>query len=258
MLTLDDHPAYFARLAGIEAQHWWSASLWQLAAYWLDHELRGRQDLRALDVGCGAGFTLQRLGRRREIGEVIGLEPSATALNHARWHGRPLVLGDARDLPFGDGQFDLVTSLDVWQHLPLGGDRRAAAELRRVLRPGGLALIRVNCRGLAKPAESVDLYHRERLAGVLASSGLRIRYLTPVNCLPALAQELLGRFRPRDDHSPLSRPHPGGGGLRIRVSGPRVNRLMVMVGGAEAFVAGRLGLRLPFGHSLMALASRGA
>ena len=62
--------------------------------------------------------------------------------------GDDVILGSARNLPFADGSFDLTTSFDVLQHLAPGGDRRAAAEMLRVLRPGGIAVLRTNGRGL--------------------------------------------------------------------------------------------------------------
>ena len=81
--TIHD-PAYFARLAEVEFVHWWSAGMWRIAAHWLDRRLRGRSGLRALDVGCGTGGPLVRLADRPEIADVIGLDPSPSALGLAR------------------------------------------------------------------------------------------------------------------------------------------------------------------------------
>lgn len=56
--------------------------------------------------------------------------------------GEPLqrsVIGDARDLAFGDGAFDTVLCAMAQSTIP--GQRRALAEMRRVLRPGGLLLL---------------------------------------------------------------------------------------------------------------------
>src|SRR5205807_809351 len=109
---------------------------------WLDLAVRGRRGLRALDVGCGAGMTAVRLSRRAEVREVVGLDLSPEALARARrCHEHPLVRGSALALPFPDNEFDIMTCFDVFQHLPEGCERRASAELCRVLRPGGIALI---------------------------------------------------------------------------------------------------------------------
>lgn len=244
--TIDD-PAYFDRLAAVEAGHWWALGMWRLAAYWLDSALAGRVGLRALDLGCGTGGTAVRLERRPEITSVVGLDPSPEALGHARRrHGFPLARGSALALPFAAGRFDVVTCFDVFQHLDPGGDRRAAREIRRVLAPGGVAVVRANGRGFSGDAAA---YRLRDLVGVLAGSGLKVVRASYANGLPALAQECRGRLVRSGPPG-----HPAGGGLQIRVPHPAVNRAMGGVAGAEAWLAGRVGVRLPFGHSTMVCA----
>ena len=244
-LTIDQ-PAYFDRLAEVEAAHWWSLGMWRLASHWLSAALRGRRGLRALDVGCGTGLTARRLAQRPEIGQVVGLDPSPEALAHARRHRRlPLVRGSALELPFADGRFDVATCFDVLQHLPTRGDLRAASELRRVLRPGGLALIRANASG-GDLADSG--YRLDALTRLLRASGFAVLRASYANCLPALAQEVRGRL------ARSGRAHPSGGGLQIRMPRPWINRLMRGISEAEAALVGRLDARLPFGHSTMVLA----
>jgi SAM-dependent methyltransferase len=249
--TIDD-PRYFDRLADVEARHWWALGMWRLESAWLDRALAGRRGLRALDVGCGAGLTALGLGRRPEISEVIGLDLSLEALRHAR-RQHPLVCrGSALNLPLATGRFDLVTCFDVLQHLPPGGDRRAAAELARVLAPGGVALVRSNGRGWSGDGAS---YRLAGLIDVIASSGLVVRRASYGNCLPSLLQEVRGRaWRGRRSDRP--RPHPSGGGLAIAVPPRWINRLMSMVTTVEALLAGGLGVALPFGHSTLALAEK--
>ncbi len=247
--TIED-PAYFDRLAGVEAGHWWALGMWRLAAYWLDDALAGRgraHGLRSLDVGCGTGQTAVRLARRPEIGSVVGLDPSPEALGHARRrHAFPLVRGSALALPFPDGRFDVLTCFDVFQHLGAGGDRRAAAEIRRVLAPGGVAVVRANGRGFSGGATA---YRLGDLVGVLSGSGLRVVRASYANGLPALAQECRGRLVRSGPPG-----HPSGGGLQIRTPHPALNRVMRGVAGAEAWLAGRAGVRLPFGHSTLVCA----
>lgn len=254
-LTIEQ-PAYFDRLAEIEATHWWSLGMWRLGSHWLDTALRGRRDLAALDVGCGTGQTALRLACRPEIGGVVGLDPSAEALTHARRrHPFPLVRGSALDLPFADSRFDVITCFDVLQHLPQDGDRRAAAELYRVLAPGGVALVRANAQAWSSASPAVEGgYRLSALVGVFEDSGFAVRHATHANCLPALAQELRGRLARPGRASPSS--HPSGGGLKIQMPHPWVNRVMGGIAAAEAAVAGRLTARLPFGHSTMLLVCR--
>jgi SAM-dependent methyltransferase len=239
-LTIDD-PAYFARLAEVDAAHWWSLGMWQIAACWLAEALRGRRGLHALDIGCGTGMGAVRLSERPEIEHVVGLDPSPPALAEARRrHGFPLVRGSALALPFGAGCFDLVTCFDVLQHLPDGKLHQAAGELHRILRPDGIAVLRSN----TEPGGS----RLDQLGRVFAATGFTVRRASYANCLPALAQEFRARLA-----GPHRSGHPAGGGLQIRVPHPWVNRVMGGIAAAEAFVAGRLAARLPYGHSTMLL-----
>jgi ubiquinone/menaquinone biosynthesis C-methylase UbiE len=240
-LTIDD-PAYFARLAEVERSHWWSLGMWRIASWWLTEALAGRRGLCALDVGCGTGMGVLRLAERPEIARAVGVEPSPVALGEARRRhiGLPLVRGTALALPFDSGQFHLVTCFDVLQHLPVGLLHQAVNELRRVLRSDGVAVIRSN----AEPGAA----RLDHLAAVFAASGFVVRRASYANCLPALVQEFrtLGRGRIRAGH-------PAGGGLQIRVPRPWLNRVMRWIAAAEAYLSGRLAIRLPFGHSTMLL-----
>ena len=84
-----------------------------------------------LDLGAGTGETLEELGRRSP-GVVVGLDADRGALDLAEGL---LVLGQATDLPFGDGTFDLVfTQMFFMWAGPL---KDVVAEIRRVLSPSG-------------------------------------------------------------------------------------------------------------------------
>lgn len=91
---------------------------------------------RVLEVGCGTANYLAAVQAATGCA-AFGLEPSAAMLARAAEKQAPLDLrqGRAETLPYDDGTFDLVCSVDVIHHV---GDRDAYfAEARRVLRPGG-------------------------------------------------------------------------------------------------------------------------
>lgn len=89
-----------------------------------------------LDVGCGTGALLARVVARR----LMGVDLSLAMLALARWRAGPIVVaGDAEQLPFRDGSFDVAvstSSLHFWPSPP-----RSLAEMRRVLRPGGRLVV---------------------------------------------------------------------------------------------------------------------
>ncbi|MCC6315185.1 MAG: class I SAM-dependent methyltransferase [Thermomicrobiales bacterium] len=95
---------------------------------------------RVLEIGCGAGIYAAALADASGA-RVWGIDPSGAMLARARGAEAPLTLhrGRAEALPFGDGWFDLIYSVDVIHHI---GDRTATwGEALRTLRPGGLACV---------------------------------------------------------------------------------------------------------------------
>lgn len=106
-----------------------------------------RPGLRVLDVGCGTGNLLLALGRRRLGVELVGLDPDLRALAAAgRKSGRAGVAVDwrrgfAQELPFPDASLDRVFSSLMLHHLDPPAKDELLAEVRRVLRPGGLLVL---------------------------------------------------------------------------------------------------------------------
>lgn len=89
---------------------------------------------RVLDAGCGRGQLAERIAR--ELGAVvIGVDQSERMVQLTRARGVEAVVGDVRELPFADGEFDCVVA--AWMLYHVSGVDRALAELARVLRPGG-------------------------------------------------------------------------------------------------------------------------
>jgi SAM-dependent methyltransferase len=98
---------------------------------------------RVLEIGLGSGTVASYLERRVEY---FGLDIAAAPVSLARkrmivaGHDPTLIQqGSALDLPFPDGAFDGVVSIGTLHHT--GDLVRGIAEVRRVLRPGGMALV---------------------------------------------------------------------------------------------------------------------
>jgi SAM-dependent methyltransferase len=104
-------------------------------------------DARVLDAGCGPGQELERVARVVPDGEIVGVDLAAgmvnTAHRAARAHGidnAAFFQSDVGELPRSfTGKFDLVYNCLAHHHYP--DPARAAAEIVRVLRPGGVYCI---------------------------------------------------------------------------------------------------------------------
>lgn len=101
---------------------------------------------RVLDIGCGPGNVTARLGRAvGPTGLAIGVDVSrpmlARAARTATTDNVGFVRADARELPFPDGTFDLVTSFAALQLIP--DPHEVLAGMARVLAPGGWIAVMV-------------------------------------------------------------------------------------------------------------------
>jgi protein-L-isoaspartate(D-aspartate) O-methyltransferase len=90
---------------------------------------------RILDVGCGKGFLLHEFTQAVPGVEVVGLDVSRYALDHAKEEVRPfLTEGNATSLPFPDRSFDFVVSINTLHNLQLPELELALREIERVSR----------------------------------------------------------------------------------------------------------------------------
>jgi SAM-dependent methyltransferase len=94
-----------------------------------------------LDVGCGDGRTVGTW-LATHARSYIGVDVSLAAVEQAQATGLDArIIEDAADLPFADASFDFVACIEVFEHL--FDAEGAAAEVARVLRPGGRLLAQV-------------------------------------------------------------------------------------------------------------------
>jgi ubiquinone/menaquinone biosynthesis C-methylase UbiE len=88
-----------------------------------------------LEIGGGRSGMAALLYPQAEV-VTLDIDPSLAPSHSGRAN---FVCGDARNLPFEDGSFDLATLFDVLEHIP--EDHLATAEAVRVTRPGGCVLV---------------------------------------------------------------------------------------------------------------------
>jgi ubiquinone/menaquinone biosynthesis C-methylase UbiE len=101
---------------------------------------------RILELGCGAGVPMTRALSGRY--DVVALDISANQLARARTNAPSarLTRADMTRLPFADASFDAVAAFYSTTHVPRAQHHSLLTEVRRVLRPGGLAVLTMGAR----------------------------------------------------------------------------------------------------------------
>jgi SAM-dependent methyltransferase len=232
----------------VEQSHWWHVGRRRIIAQFVQEicERVGDRAPRILDVGCGTGANLLMLSK---YGDAEGVDVSHDALSFCRERGVQRVRhGAAEDLPYDDASFDLVTALDVVEHLD--DDLAGLKEFRRVLRPGGRALLFVPTFMFLWGLQDEVSNHRRRyrlpeLKRVLSEAGFEIERATYVNITffaPILFIRKLMKLTGTKTDS------------ENNINIPRLNGLL-----GSLFAAERFALRytnLPFGVSGLCVARR--
>ncbi|WP_285694593.1 class I SAM-dependent methyltransferase [Actinomadura sp. NBRC 104412] len=190
------------RIVELEDDNWWYRERRGILA----RELRRTaMPGTAVDIGAAGGGNTRVL---REHGwEAIAVDSSTTAVDLCLSQGIEAYHGDARYLPLPSRGQDLALAFNVLEHIE--EDRDAAAEIARVLRPGGTALIAVPCDMALWSAHDVALgrvrrYSRLDLVDLLEGAGLVVERLWNWNVLlRPLVRMRRHRARHREDMTQL-------------------------------------------------------
>jgi SAM-dependent methyltransferase len=173
------------KLAALEDTHWWYRERRALLARALRRlTAAGDAPGRALDIGAAGGGNTRVL--RAHGWRPVALEYSEDGARVAAKRGLDTMRADARLLPIRSASLDLVVAFDILEHIE--EDHLAAAEIRRVLRAGGSALIAVPCDMKLWSAHDVAVNHvrrydRASLRTVVEKAGLTVDELWSWNVL---------------------------------------------------------------------------
>jgi SAM-dependent methyltransferase len=247
------NPAEYASLDQSERDLWWFRGMRKVLFRLLDAFAGGGPITRVLEAGSGTGYTASLLAQRYGCRTfAIDLAWEAVARTPRRDGVYP-VQADVAAFPFGKSSFDAVISLDVLVHLARGEESRALREFARVLRPGGLLVLRVAALDVLRSKHSEFVgerqrFTRQRLVNACCDAGFRVLRCTYVNSL--LMPAALIRFRLWE---PLSaRPARSGTGFIP----PWLNRLFYASLVIEDFLLSK-GLNFPLGQTLILLGRLG-
>jgi SAM-dependent methyltransferase len=195
----------YARMYALEDHYWWFQGRKAIVTGLLDQVAAfHRADARVLDLGCGTGLMLEHLSARHW---AVGLDFSPLALGFSRRRGATrLVQGDVQRLPVAADSFDIVTALDLAEHVER--DDIFFREVRRALRPGGRLVLTVPAHPFLWSDHDEALFHYRRyrradLRTKLLAAGFRIERLSygiSVTFLPIVAFRFLQRLWQRPGH----------------------------------------------------------
>lgn len=233
-------------LYDLEESHWWHISKRTIASKLILRFKRGSK-LKILDIGCGTGKNVEEFSA---IGETWGVDNSNEALKFCRNHRKLINIkkGDAQKLDFKNETFDVVTLLDVLEHVD---EEKTLREISRVLKANGILIITVPAYQWMWSKWDEVLHHKRRytsrrLKNTLEGSGFKVlktSYLYSFLLLPVfIVRKIKERFQ-SDNYS-----------SDFKLSSKIVNTLLLTLAQTEQQIALKLGI--PFGLSIVVVASK--
>jgi SAM-dependent methyltransferase len=239
-------PTYLASFGTVESSHWWFRARREIILDQMRlHAPRPAMGL--LDVGTGTGGNLLYFQEELPQTACAGIDPDPTARLFCDRLGLDVREGTAEHLALPDGSVDIVTAIDVLEHVE--DDRRAASEMARVLRPGGLAVVAVPAyMWMWGPHDELNQhkrrYVRSQAEELLTVAGLGVVRSTYYNTL-LLPGAALVKTKER-----LSRTHTA----EERIPSRPVNWVLYRVFWSERHLLRHF--TLPFGGSILVLARK--
>ncbi len=252
-LELDE----YARMHELEDRYWWFVARRDLITSLLT-DLNPPKNATILDVGCGTGAMLDDL---TPFGTVIGADFSTEALRYCGERGAVsgktyrLSRADVRRLPFQTDSVDIVTAMDIIEHID--DDKAALREIARVLKPGGVLLATVPAFESLWSDHDVALHHHRRYTShgfrdVAQRAGLAVEKLSytvstlfPIIWAFRTATRMMSARRDPTGKAPKA--------SLVNVP-PSVNGALLAISKSETNFVRRF--NLPFGVSVVAVARK--
>lgn len=246
------NPGEYERMYRLEDTYWWFVGRHRLVeglirARYGRSEV-GKAALNILDVGCGTGAMSARLVK---WGSVVSMDFSSLALQFSRRRGLNHLLGaDAMRLPLASSRFDLITVMDVLEHLP--DDQAALCEFFRVLKPGGRVIATVPAYQHLWSEHDLALMHhrrytRDQLGDRFQKAGFRLEKLS--HTMTALYPVVALQRRLNASHPPHDPPQAA-----MPLFPASINSLLTGIFGMENVLARNVDL--PFGVTIMCVATK--
>lgn len=229
----------------LEEIHWWHKSKRELVSLFLEKNVLNKNS-KILDVGCGTGKNLEVFSR---FGKVWGLDNSSEAIVFCEKRGfKNVNLGSIEKMPYAKGFFDVVTALDVLEHVD---DSQALKEINRILNKEGILVATVPAFEWLWSRWDEVLYHKRRyteksLTKVLISNGFKIismSYAYSFLVLPAVVIRGIKKLLYKDYYP-----------SDFQLSNKVLNSIINILANIERIFI--INSKIPFGTSLLVVAKK--
>ncbi len=239
-------PFVYKQIFAREEKDWWFLGRQKIVMGIVDQLYPNRRDLKILDVGCGGGGLLDRLSN---YGKAVGVDVNRGVVNFNKKKGRNVFWGDANKLEFNSGSFDLVTLLEVLEHLD--NDLCALQEASRVLKKRGKLLVTIPAYSFLWGSHDLAASHKRRYSKKeiefkVCKAGLKIIKVSYLNTFlfpVVFGMRYLKRFRRAKTLETDFQDYP-----------TIINRFLGLLFGFEWFFIKRI--NLPFGVSILIVAEK--
>jgi len=228
----------------IQKKHWWFVTKKKIVLDTINRHLSKHADIKVLDIGCGSGLMLNAL---EDVGQTYGMDMSDEAINFSKeiFNGKVAKGVLPNQIPYEENFFDLITALDVIEHVDQDIDSLMA--IRSRLTSGGKAIITVPAymflwSSFDELNEHKRRYTLSELNSKLVQAGFTVEKMSYFNTLlfPAVfVVRMLNNVLKRDGASDVDMP-----------SRP-VNYVLEKIFGIEKYLLKFI--NLPFGVSIIAV-----
>src|SRR5690349_18005520 len=174
----------YDQINAIEETHWWYVGRRRLIFEYVLQTLKKYPNPRILDLGCGTGYNIAQL-KSHGYNDIFGLDFTFDALIYCFQRNLDhIVCGDATQSPFPAESFDVITALDIIEHIP--DDEKSLRDVYRLLKPGGSFVIFTPAYQFLWSVHDEISHHERRytareLRQKVEASGLVIDRLTYAN-----------------------------------------------------------------------------
>lgn len=228
----------------LEDKHWWHQAKRDRVMSLIQQLCKRKKPVIA-DIGCGTGKNVETFN---SIGTAWGVDPSKDAITFCKKRKlKNLKLGTIEKTGFKDSSLDIVTILDVLEHID--DENRAIKELKRILKKDGMLVLTVPAFSWLWSQWDVVLHHKRRyttqeVTALLEKHGFvikKISYMYPWLVIPALLVRFIKSKQKSDTYV-----------SDFQLSNPLVNSVMNFVTGIEQKLLNIM--NFPFGTSVICVA----